>query len=256
MLVFFGGNFFTLCAAVEAYRIVGFDDTKLALGKLYRSYKVAREASAKDDEVDEDGDGVADVKQIDKKELVLRKLGVVAKAVDPELVADAVSAINIGLMAVVATLRVKFAQCVTLGVSVGDIAHNLASTHLEPVLFELVPQDYKKWVSPSVKYGCKLAGVSLAWTLQMTISAFHSSSRGAQLFARGTLSYVVRHKYLKPSAVDEKGKVFNLFIVVFGFVGFWSQFWSGFNLPFPLNILLLPVRLAEWGLRVLVFMLG
>ena len=80
--------------------------------------------------------------------------------------------------------------------------------------------------------------------------------RRAALRARGTLSYVVRHKYLKPSAVDEKGKVFNLFIVVFGFVGFWSQFWSGFNLPFPLNILLLPVRLAEWGLRVLVFMLG
>ena len=233
--------------------IVGFDDTKLALGKLYRSYKVAREASAKDDELDEDGDGVADVKQIDKKELVLRKLGVVAKAVDPELVADAVSAINIGLMAVVATLRVKFAQCVTLGVSVGDIAHNLASS--SNLALRSVPQAWRG-VSPSVKHGCKLAGVSLAWTLRMTISAFHSSSRGAQLFARGTLSYVVRHKYLKPSAVDEKGKVFNLFIVVFGFVGFWSQFWSGFNLPFPLNILLLPVRLAEWGLRVLVFMLG
>ena len=43
---------------------------------------------------------------------------------------------------------------------------------------------------------------------------------------------------------------------LFGFVGFWSQFWSGFSLPFPLNILLLPVRLMEWGLRVVVFMLG
>jgi hypothetical protein len=31
VLVFFGGNFFTLCAAVEAYRLVGFDDTKKAL---------------------------------------------------------------------------------------------------------------------------------------------------------------------------------------------------------------------------------
>ena len=28
VLVFFGGNFFTLCAAVEAYRLVGFDETK------------------------------------------------------------------------------------------------------------------------------------------------------------------------------------------------------------------------------------
>ena len=102
-LVFFGGNFFTLAAAVEAYRMVGFDETKTALIALHKSYKVALDASKKDDEVDDDGDGIADVKQISSKELVQRKIGVVAKAIDPELVADAVTAINAGLMAVVAT---------------------------------------------------------------------------------------------------------------------------------------------------------
>ena len=103
VLVFFGGNFFTLAAAVEAYRMVGFDDTKTALIALHKSYKVALDASKKDDEVDDDGDGIPDVKQISSKELVQRKIGVVAKAIDPELVADAVTAINAGLMAVVAT---------------------------------------------------------------------------------------------------------------------------------------------------------
>ena len=103
VLVFFGGNFFTLAAAVEAYHMVGFDDTKTALIALHKSYKVALDASKKDDEVDDDGDGIADVKQISSKELVQRKIGVVAKAIDPELVADAVTAINAGLMAVVAT---------------------------------------------------------------------------------------------------------------------------------------------------------
>ena len=103
VLVFFGGNFFTLAAAVEAYRMVGFDETKTALIALHKSYKVALDASKKDDEVDDDGDGIADVKQISSKELVQRKIGVVAKAIDPELVADAVTAINAGLMAVVAT---------------------------------------------------------------------------------------------------------------------------------------------------------
>lgn len=58
------------------------------------------------------------------------------------------------------------------------------------------------------------------------------------------------------SAIDEKGRFFNAFIFAFGFIGFWSQIWSGFTLPFPLNIILIPVRLAEWSLRVLVFMLG
>ena len=53
-LVFFGGNFFTLAAAVEAYRMVGFDETKTALIALHKSYKVALDASKKDDEVDDD----------------------------------------------------------------------------------------------------------------------------------------------------------------------------------------------------------
>eukprot|EP00740_Mantoniella_antarctica_P019794 CAMPEP_0198705718 /NCGR_PEP_ID=MMETSP1468-20131203/390571_1 /TAXON_ID=1461545 /ORGANISM="Mantoniella sp, Strain CCMP1436" /LENGTH=276 /DNA_ID=CAMNT_0044464591 /DNA_START=125 /DNA_END=955 /DNA_ORIENTATION=- len=143
VLVFFGGNFFTLCAAVEAYRLVGFDDTKKALEHLASSYKVACAASAKDDTVDADGDGVADVKQIDNKQLVLRKAAVVAKAVDPELMGEALTAIYAGLMAVVATLRVKFAACVTIGVTVGGIAHNVASSHLEPVLHELTPLEYR-----------------------------------------------------------------------------------------------------------------
>ena len=28
---------------------------------------------------------------------------------------------------------------------------------------ELTPTEYKKWVTPGVKYACKLFGVSIAW---------------------------------------------------------------------------------------------
>lgn len=256
ILVFFGGNFFTLCATFEAYRLVGYDKTKEALVDLYHSYTVAIEASRKDDVLDEDGDGVADVKQISKKQLVVRKMSVVAKAVDPERVSDALTAIYAGLIAVVATLRVRFAACVTLGTTVGDIAHGFVDAHLSPVLRELTPDDYKKWVGPGVKYGCKLFGISMAWTIQRMISAYHSSVRGAQLFARGVLHYMVRRGYLQANAVDETGRFFNIFIFVFAFVGFWNQFMTGFSLPFPLNILLIPVRMAEFGMQVAVSMLG
>ena len=81
--------------------MVGFDDTKTALIALHKSYKVALDASKKDDEVDDDGDGIPDVKQIPSKELV--QVIAVAKAIDPEP-ADAVTAINAGSAAVVATI--------------------------------------------------------------------------------------------------------------------------------------------------------
>jgi hypothetical protein len=231
VLVFFGGNFFTLCAAVEAYRLIGFDDTKIALKKLKHSYDVAMAASKKDDEV-------------------------VAKAVDPDLVTDALVAINGGLMAVVATLRVRFAACVTIGSTVGEMAHNAVQTHAEPALLELTPSEYKKWVPCGLRYGCQLCGFVIAWFLQMSISAFHSATRGAQMFARGSLTYATRRGYLNPTAIDEKGRVFNACVFALAFVGFWSQFWSGYSLPFPLNILLLPVTFAEYGMRFVVFMLG
>ena len=256
VLVFFGGNFFTLCAAVEAYRLIGFDDTKIALKKLKHSYDVAMAASKKDDEVDADGDGVADVKQIDARALAVRKAAVVAKAVDPDLVTDALVAINGGLMAVVATLRVRFAACVTIGSTVGEMAHNAVQTHAEPALLELTPSEYKKWVPCGLRYGCQLCGFVIAWFLQMSISAFHSATRGAQMFARGSLTYATRRGYLNPTAIDEKGRVFNACVFALAFVGFWSQFWSGYSLPFPLNILLLPVTFAEYAMRFVVFMLG
>jgi len=88
---------------------------------------------------------------------------------------------------VVATLRVKFAACVTIGVTVGGIAHNMAETHLEPVIMELTPVDYKKWVAPSVKYGCKLAGGARASSdclLTRYRYTFHSSSSSDCLHVR------------------------------------------------------------------------
>ena len=194
--------------------------------------------------------------KVQEQQLVKRKVSVVAKAVDPEKVTEALTAIYAGLIAVVATLRVRFAACVTLGTTVGDIAHGFVDANLSPVLRELTPDDYKKWVGPGVKYGCKLFGISMAWTIQRMISAYHSSVRGAQLFARGVLHYAVRRGYLQSNAIDETGRFFNIFIFVFAFVGFWNQFMTGFSLPFPLNILLIPVRMAEFGMQVAVSMLG
>ena len=171
--------------------------------------------------------------------MVLRKAGVVAKAVDPEQVSDAVGAIYMGFVAVVATLRVHFAACVSLGVAVGDIVHNIVDENLTPALLMSAPKEYQKWVGPSVRFACKVVGIIAAWLVQQAISAYHSATRGAQLFARGTLGYLVRHRYLSRDAVDEKSAAFNLAVFTLAMCGFWSQVMYGFRLPFPLNVLLL-----------------
>jgi hypothetical protein len=79
----------TVIAAVEAYRLTGWESTQKCLVDLYTDFQKVADASKKvspllvflspslfnhqDDAVDDDGDGVPDVQQIDGKELMTRK---------------------------------------------------------------------------------------------------------------------------------------------------------------------------------------
>merc|ERR1711871_1417162 len=68
-LCFAGGNYCTIIAAYEAFRMCGWDTTKKNVRVIMSDIQKVREASAKDDEVDADGNGVADVKEMAMKDL-------------------------------------------------------------------------------------------------------------------------------------------------------------------------------------------
>mmetsp|Transcript_23191 Transcript_23191/g.38146 ORF Transcript_23191/g.38146 Transcript_23191/m.38146 type:complete len:321 (+) Transcript_23191:31-993(+) len=253
-LVFFGGHFLTLIAAVEAFRLTGWDRSKKCLGDLWESYKVAMAAYKKDDEKDDDNDGAPDVKQISSDDLLRRKLLVLLKAVDPDKVTEAMAGIYAGLIAVICTLRIRFAQAVTLGASIGDIFSRVADTFARPILLEVVPPEYQKWIGPGIKYTCKWLGVSVAWWCLRVIQSFYSATRGAQIFGYGLLHWSARNGYTAP--FDEGSPLFAACTTVIGLFGFYWQFSHGFSLPFPLNVLLFPITLLEWILMYLVGVKG
>ena len=64
VLCFFGGSFLTLIAAVEAYRMCGYQTSLDAINSIKEDMDVFLEASKKDDAKDEDGNGIADVNEI------------------------------------------------------------------------------------------------------------------------------------------------------------------------------------------------
>ena len=64
VLCFFGGSFLTLIAAVEAYRMCGYETSLDAMKSIKEDMDVFLEASKKDDAKDEDGNGIADVTEI------------------------------------------------------------------------------------------------------------------------------------------------------------------------------------------------
>lgn len=250
-LMFFGGTFMTLAAAFEAYRLIGWRDTADALQLLWRNYKAASEANRKDDAVDADGDGVADVKQIDTGSLILRKTQLVLKSTDPQQVEKAAIAITNGFMAVVVSLRIRFAKAIALGVTIADIIEANFGKFLDPVLEQVVPKDYHKWLPMLKKYSVRSIGVSVAWWLARIVSAAHSGVRGAELMVGALVTYAIRHKYVSED-ISKHGGIFQMAGLGLALLGFWTQLSGGFSLPFPLNILFLPVSMAEWFLMYFV----
>lgn len=217
---FFGGSFMTLIAAVEAFRICGWDRTKKCLEKLYENYLKVKEASDNDDNRDDNNDGIADVDQIEPQNLILRKVRLALVSCDPDEVSSAISGINSGLIAVIATLKVEFAKAITLGASLASVLRSPTEKYLTPILQRLIPKDYHKWINPLINYGCKTIAISIAWFITRIISAFHSAVRGGQMLARGSMHYLAFIGYF-PQVDFDKTYVDEVIGAGLAFLGFY-----------------------------------
>jgi hypothetical protein len=133
VMCFFGGSFLTLIAAIEAFNMCGYDSTVACLKMLAEDLKIVLKENEKDDQKDEDGDGVADVLQVSSSQLIFRKTQLFLKVADPNRISQALAGITAGGMAVVAALKlrvrpVSFAQlCGRLFPhhELSEILHNL-----------------------------------------------------------------------------------------------------------------------------------
>ena len=66
----------------------------------------------------------------------------------------------IGFLAVVATLKLQFAQAITLGVSIGKILEPTAKRLFVPLIEVCLPTEYKKWAQPVVVWSVKSFAIS------------------------------------------------------------------------------------------------
>eukprot|EP00193_Tetraselmis_chui_P010979 CAMPEP_0177788182 /NCGR_PEP_ID=MMETSP0491_2-20121128/21953_1 /TAXON_ID=63592 /ORGANISM="Tetraselmis chuii, Strain PLY429" /LENGTH=326 /DNA_ID=CAMNT_0019309709 /DNA_START=205 /DNA_END=1185 /DNA_ORIENTATION=+ len=252
VMIFYGGTFMTLIACVEAYRMFGWADTQSSLRLLISNYQRAVEANRKDDAVDSDRDGVADTQQMSTQDLATRKLKLLLKSTDPQQLDQAVCGIVNGFMAVVASLRLKFAKAIALGSSIADIIDTTFEHALAPALRQLIPPDYEKWAPMVRRYVARSIGVTIAWWLYRLIAALHSALRGADLVVTGALGYAVRHGYAPAHSLKDRDQYFQVAGGGIALLGIYLQITGGFSPRFPFNLLLLPARVAETFLQYFV----
>jgi hypothetical protein len=249
MMCFFGGSYLVLIAAAEAIRLSVWERLSTAVRVLYKNYCIAWEANKKDNDRDDDNDGVADVDQISSQQLFTRKMYLVAKSVDPEQTTEAVGALWAGFLSVLATIRIKFAQYITLGCAMGDMARDSFGPKLQPLVYEALPPELKKWAPSIVRQVFATLGVIIAFFLQQVVGGFHSAVRGSQLATQNAIILAKKYGFLADD-FDEKSQKASAAAMVLAFVGFFWQLRSGFAVPFPLNIIFFPATLLEWFLSI------
>lgn len=250
IMCFFGGSYMTLIAAVEAYRQVGFDAQLRCIQDLSQDWGTFMAANKEDDKVDDDNNGIADVLEITPQALATRKTLLFMKTVDPNRMSHAIAGLQSGLMAVVATLKLQFAKSITLGGAIADIALKPLNKFVLPAIEGSLPPDYKKWGRPMLVYSVKTIAVTVAWLIARVISAYHSAIRGGNMFATNIIEYLNTMGYVKLNVADTHIDEIAGYLIAG--VGLWFQLSMGFQLPFPLNVLMFPFTLLEWWFMWLV----
>ncbi len=143
---FFGGLYPVLFAAIQAAEHGGRKAVMNAMSDIADEAVKIIEESKKDDKVDADGDGKADVDQIATKEFVRRKFLLVMKKMDPHKVDNAISSIYHVWLAVAAVLTIEFARAISLALSIADFLKQPINRYVAPVIKKVVPDEYDKWV--------------------------------------------------------------------------------------------------------------
>jgi len=252
-LCFFGGHYLASIAAVEAFNMTGWATTQRQLELIYEDAVAIVAANKKDDDRDDDGDGIADVKQIATSELIDRKVRVAAGAVkDPQRLSAALGGLYVGWLSVQGVLRVKFAKTINLAVACSQFVEYYVCKALLPVLSPLLADEFRSWLPVAIKTTTKGFFVYFAWKLQEVVSAAQSGMRGGLMFSRGVANFLNKRGYtsvLGFSIEHEKTYLDELVGYLLAAAGFYVQWSLGFALPFPFNIVMFPMDCVEWYIR-------
>ena len=265
-LCFFGGTYVASIAAIEAFRQLGWTKLYANIQVIAEQVQKVGKANAKDDVEDKDGDGIADVEQISANQLAQRKLMLAMREItEPTRLQESVGALWTAYIGVLATLRLEFARTTAFALGIVEIVKYPAVRWLSPLLIAVLGKEMsadgaKKWAVTIVESGLTIFAVIFAWYLQMIISAFYSGLRGGRMFADAICQILVdkgwmeKMPFVSQPFKPEDSYLDEVILYTMAALGFSFQFFQGFQLPFPLNIVFLPLSIIEWFLRIQISM--
>jgi len=136
---------------------------------------------------------------------------------------------------------------IALAVSIADAMRPVMVQFVGPLLVALMPADYHKWVSPMIDVFCKMVAGSVAWFLYRLVASVHSGIVGGLICTRALLRWANEKKVL--SWKHEETMLDEYLGWTLAACGVYFQVSNWMSVPFPLNVLFLPVTMCETYLQ-------
>ncbi|KAG8466053.1 hypothetical protein KFE25_005623 [Diacronema lutheri] len=247
-LCFFGGVFPMAIAGLEAFYAAGWRRAYYSTLYVYDESRHVSYALELDDYEDANRDGVADVDQISSSELVQRKtLLAFATVKKPEELQVAFANVWAAYLAVLATLKFEFAKTTAFAIAIASSMQFFVLKLFGPPLAWALPKDMDHWVPVFLDTITHVIALVVAMLVQRVVSAIVSGLRGGFMASQTAIRFTNEMGYSKideeTSLIDESA---GLLIAACGIT---FQLMQGFALPFPFNLLLLPVVIFEYVLQ-------
>jgi hypothetical protein len=268
ILVFFGGQFALTIMAIQAFQLTGSVVIEKSLAQLRDQFHEAMQKFQKDPDArelfDTNNDGVITLDEVSQAVMATfngettsvrdknrKMVAICMRCIDPTRLSEAASGFLMGSMAIIATLRSKMARCIAIGTKIGEHLSEFLTARSQKPLHAKFPE-HTKWVDIGLKSGSALIGIMVSFVLTKVINAFNCALQGAEVLSVVILEFAhKRGRLMNVRHGDSAVQAATMALVILGVI---TQLRSGFKLPWPLKLLMLPAVLSENVLGLLAVM--
>lgn len=281
-LLFAGGRFSMTIACVQSFHMAGWQATVTAWKQLQLSYRTCLENLQQSEEgwqilgVDRNHElTVSDFlirfkkaffaeSQVDR-DAAMKQCLLIAKCVDPNELLDAGKNVWTGVIAVISTLRSRFAYAVGLGANISSVMYNSIQTYMHDRLDQL-SLEHRRWTDVGLRNACGLVGIALSFYLARVMNALNSAFQGSTALTKVMFDHINQQKDLPPGSRSAIGKYVlslpeqmhtklskeqEIVKWVIAMVGFTYQVRNRFDFPLLIKVPLAPFYLTEYYLSLL-----
>ena len=171
----------------------------------------------------------------------------------------AAAAVWVAGISVLATLRMEAVLMVAIALGLVDMIKFLVIRMCTPLVLDIIGPQLQHWCTTIITLGLVAVMLVVASLLQLeTFTALYAAVRGGRLFADGLFGMLVEQAKAGTSMVTccigadfdmEESVLDEMVGFLIGMQGLMFQLSQDYTLPFPLNLVLLPLTLVDMALK-------